>query len=313
VQQLAALMQRSYRGQDSTIVQEKLVPPAVAQLREFIWVFSPISFRKSEQDEKVAPAVRQIEATIIYFVKALALSILFLSCSLDAGWHDRKAEGWAWYEDKPQKETVKESRETRETSETALERLSTIKKDLEEKLAIAVLEPSEENIEAYMEEQRKWFDQSSKFSKTWSKLLLLRPDLDPTATQFPVSQYGSQLQKRLSAEDTKNLILNLAKDNGLFFFYEGNSKVSQAFAKVIREFSKRYSWEIVPISVDGTLLEGFPDSKLDNGISNQFGITVFPALFVINPSSKTATPISYGLVSLDQIESNFTLQFKERE
>ena len=84
---------------------------------------------------------------------------------------------------------------------------------------------------------------------------------------------------------------------------------AQALALVIREFSLKYHLEVVAISVDEVLLEIFPESKLDNGVSQQFAIEIFPALYLINPKTKYALPIAYRLVSVDQIERNITLQF----
>ena len=160
-----------------------------------------------------------------------------------------------------------------------------------------------------MTEQHKWLSQSAKFAHTWSKVLLQNPEIDYTITERPTTHYGIQLHKELEAEKHRNLIHNLSKENGFFFFYEGKSRISQALALVVREFALKYHLEVVAISVDEVLLEIFPESKLDNGVSQQFAIEIFPALYLINPKTKSALPVAYGLVSVDQIERNIALQF----
>lgn len=238
-------------------------------------------------------------------------SLLLLLCALPSpafcGWIERKAEGWAWYED-PEKLKKEEIQKPSSPNEE----FSAAKKDLEEKLAKALLEPTHENVMTYMQEQQRWLDQSTEFAKVWSRLLLLHPYLDNT-TRVPVSQYGLQAYKQSIQEQKEALISGLAKENGLFFFYEGENLASKVFAEVVKEFSKKYGWNVLAISVDGTYLKEFAESKLDNGISEKFGITVFPALVLINPKEEFIAPVSFGLTSLDKIEQNLFIQFSERE
>ncbi len=60
-------------------------------------------------------------------------------------------------------------------------------------------------------------------------------------------------------------------------------------------------------------LEDFPNSKMNNGIIERFDIQALPSIFIVNPEEKTAIPIAYGLVSVDQIEENILRQFKHLE
>lgn len=242
-------------------------------------------------------------------MKPLIFISLFLFVSqTHSQWLERKAEGWAWYEDRLKEQAL--SKPVEQPQVSAQDKIISIRKELEEKLAVALLHPSEENLATYMEEQRQWIEQSARFSHAWAKLLLRRPDLD-TTIENPDSQYGIQLKKKLALEHTNNLIASLADEHGLFFFYEGDSKISQALTKIVKAFSSKHGWEVIPISTDGVLLPEFRNSKLDNGITKQFEIDIFPALFVINPSNKTAVPVAFGLVSVDQIEENIVMQFQE--
>lgn len=237
----------------------------------------------------------------------LAILMLCMCASLFGNnWLERKAEGWAWYEDKESKETVniQPSKE-----QTASEKLALAKKSLEDKLAEALITPTEENIHSYIVEQHRWLEQSSRFSDIWARTILKHPELDPAATYYPVSQYGIQLRKEINYDKRLTLISDLSKENGLFFFYEGHSKISQAFAKVVKEFVKKHHWQVIAISVDGVVSDNFTNSKIDNGIAKSLQIKTFPCLFIINPSTKEATPISYGLSSLDRLEQNITMQF----
>lgn len=238
-------------------------------------------------------------------VMVVVLQASFVYGSAEATWIDRKAEGWAWYENKvEQKARIERSQEIK----TAQMQISEAKMLLEMKLAEAMIDPTEQNVMEYMVEQKKWLHQSASFARVWGKVLLQNPELDHT-TSSPVTQYGIQLKNEIENENIQLLIGNLAKEHGLFFFYEGKCKISQGLAKVVQLFANKYSWNVVAVSIDGTILPEFQNSRLDNGISKQMGISVLPALFIVNPTEKVATPVAYGFVSVDQIEERIMLQF----
>jgi len=242
-----------------------------------------------------------------------------LTFNLQANWLERKAEGWAWYEDReikqPKNEKIAQKEEKEispEVTLTAVEETHLIKKELEEKLARAVLTPNVENVAAYMYEQKKWVDQSADFSKIWTKVLLQQPELDTTISA-PVSQYGIQVQKQLQSDNKTHLIQSLVKNYGLFFFYEGKNKRSQAFAQVVQAFAEKYNWQVIAVASDHVLIEGFTNNQSDNGIVRQLGIEIYPSLFLVQPNKSQIIPIAFGLVSLDQIEKNIEVQFLTQE
>src|SRR5215211_345961 len=155
---------------------------------------------------------------IHYFSPFSLFGLAFLfQFPLAGEWIERKAEGWAWYEDahKKTKQEIEATPMKEINSEmsipqlippsfSAAEKAAQIRKDVEEKLAQAVLEPTEENIENYMREQQKWINQSVRFSSTWAKVLLQQPNLDAT-NEFPVSQYGIQLYKQIEQDKRADL------------------------------------------------------------------------------------------------------------
>jgi conjugal transfer pilus assembly protein TraF len=65
--------------------------------------------------------------------------------------------------------------------------------------------------------------------------------------------------------------------------------------------------------VDGTLLKSFEDNREDNGIAQRLGLTIFPALVLIDPKKDLVLPVSFGLASIDQIENNIFLQLEEEK
>lgn len=225
-------------------------------------------------------------------------------------WLDRKAEGWAWYEDREVVETEENKEESLITHKKAKEYLKEVREELEEKLAQSVVDPTHENVRAYMELQQKWINQSAYFSQAWSQVLLENPKLDSTI-ENPVSQYGIQIKKKIEREKRKKLISTIAKKTGLFFFYEGSNTMSQAMSQVVSRLEKDYNWSVITISVDKIILSDRPQSRFDNGITTKMGVTVYPSLYLVSPVDATVTPIAYGFLTTDQIENNIENQHKK--
>lgn len=248
----------------------------------------------------------------------LFISLFYFSQnSVDAGWLDRKAEGWFWYEDRQKQiEKIEQSPSPLTVPDvnppiplTATMEMEAIRKEIEESLNRAILDPSKENVMTYMTMQKQWIDQSAQFSQQWVKNLLTYPNLDARVMDAPVTQYGVQVHKQLAREEKERKIQALTETHGLFFFYEGNNKLSQAFSFVVKEFSKKYSWQVIGISCDGILIPGFEANHIDQGLVQRLGIENFPSLFLIDPNQRKHFPIAFGLASTDQIEKNIELQW----
>jgi len=80
------------------------------------------------------------------------LLVMFCIHPLFADWQDRKAEGWAWYEDRKEEQCQEKEREQ---SLTESAQIQEIRRELKEKLSKALLNPTNENVLAYMQEQKK--------------------------------------------------------------------------------------------------------------------------------------------------------------
>lgn len=242
-------------------------------------------------------------------IKITLLLCLVVPQLLHAGWHDRRCEGWAYYEEKVvpvDKEKVTSAKE-----KSPSERLEERRKEIEDQLALALLEPTEDNLYNYIELQRKCINQASDFSKVWAKVVLENPNLDYSISGTPVSSYGTKFHHNQKVALQKEIILELSKTYGLLCFYEGKSEASKELAKVIHLFSERYDWIIQPVSVDGIMIEEFPGSIKDHGLTKQLNVGHYPAIYVLNPKTRDFKPIGFGLVSVDMIETNIVLQFKE--
>lgn len=240
----------------------------------------------------------------------IVLMIAISLNSLTAGWHDRKAEGWAWYEDRVPPKEQKVNREP--SCSDPVEEIEAIQKTLEEKKALAILEPTEEHILDYIREQNKWTSQSHKFANVWISTILKHPELDFTLEGVPVSQYGQKIYRQIQKEERNALISSLSEKYALLFLYEGKNPASKEIAKAVSLFSKRYSWVVSHVSVDGVICEDMPNSTVNTGLKEKMGISIFPTIAVVCPDADEVIPIGYGFVSVDMIESNIEKLFSKK-
>jgi conjugal transfer pilus assembly protein TraF len=241
----------------------------------------------------------------------LFLFFLTTSYSLSAGWHDRRAEGWAWHEDRfPPKEEIPTPEPTQNPD--PISRLEEIKQSLEEKKALAILEPTPEHIESYIREQNKWLNHSHDFARNWTEIVLKHPELDFTLQGVPVSQYGQRFYREQKKELRTEFINNLSQRYALLFLYEGSNPASPEVAKAVSIFSRRYNWTLATVSVDGTLCEEFPDSIVNTGLKKKLDLTIYPAVALVCPETNEVIPVAYGFVSVDKIEDNMERMFKEK-
>jgi conjugal transfer pilus assembly protein TraF len=221
------------------------------------------------------------------------------------------AKGWHWYEAMPVEDEQKEDEKKPEQissepskqhqKKTPSEVVASYRKQLENLLAKAWIEPTPQNILNYQRMQKDLVDRSKVFSDVWMETVFLNPSLDNTIAN-PVNQKARHIQLDLEKKQTVDTIKNLSQEYGLFFFFSSNCEFCHQFAPIVKQFSEKYGWEVLPITLDGGSLEGFPNAQRDNGLFAQWNTEVLPALFAVNPNTGHVIPIAFGLTGIDQME-----------
>ena len=222
---------------------------------------------------------------------------LLIPKALALTYYEEHAEGWHWYKNLIEEEKEgKEQKASKLQSQDPVKELAAFKKSIEKALAAAILRPTDENVAKYISLQNRLGNQASLFSDVWQRVLLNNPNLDYSLIH-PTNSLGKQVDLDLKRAKEDAAIAKLAKESGLFFFYSSNCAYCRKFAPILKEFAEIHKLTVIPISIDGTFLPEFPNSKLDKGHAAKFNVTVFPSLFAVNPYTGKAYPVSYGLSS----------------
>ncbi len=239
----------------------------------------------------------------IYWSSSLVFFPVFLSGS--SSWYDQKLQGWYYFEDLERKE----EEATQITPEDAETLLDAQKKHLHQLLSLALIQPTSENVEKYIREQKQLLNQSNRFAETWGKVLLQHPLLgDFLAT--PTTNYGVLAMKELELKKKKTILEHLSTQYFLLFFFRGNDPLAEAVAEVVKLFASTNGWKYKAVSLDGKGIPSLAVFEPDQGLSTKVGAQTSPSLYIVDPTHNWVFPVGAGLVSVSEIEQNIITQLE---
>ncbi len=220
-------------------------------------------------------------------------------------WTDSQ-RGWHFYED-PEPEPVEQplpkaapgQAEPQKPPEIA--QFEHLQKTLEEYRNVAIINPSEANVRRYMELEARIVNQASLFADVAQRVAWATPELDPTLHGRPVNAKALEVFEQGQLEARSRSVAALAKDHVLFFFFRSDCPYCHAFAPTLAAFQARHGITVVPISVDGGGIPGFPNPRRDNGIARTLHVTQVPAVFLAQPFTGKISPIGFGVLSESQL------------
>jgi len=193
--------------------------------------------------------------------------------------------------------------------QSAVDRMTAITRHLDELKAKAILEPSEENVIAYVRFQREQLDRASTFSDVWQRALWQNPDIDYTL-QRPVSTVGKRAWLDNRKADRDAVLTNLGQRYGLFYFFAQSCGACELFAPILRSVTDSHRMAVMAVSMDGGPSREFPNYVVDSGQRARMGVpgNETPALVLFDTATRRTIPIGYGILSADEIMDRiFTL------
>ncbi len=182
------------------------------------------------------------------------------------------------------------------------ERMATIAKQLENLKARAILDPSEENVIAYVRLQREQLDRASVFADTWQRALWQNPDIDYTL-QRPVSTVAKRAWSDNRTADRDEVLTHLAQRYGMFYFFAQSCGACEIFAPILRSVADSHGLAVMAVSMDGGPSRTFPNYVVDSGQRARMGVpgNATPALVLFDTATRKAVPIGFGILSADEI------------
>jgi len=214
----------------------------------------------------------------------------------------RQQEGWFWYQDPlfspPSPASAAKSKDARPNE---LIEFEAMQKRLDDLKRIAVVNPSDANMRAYMGYQRFVMDKSAFFADSWQRLVWKTPELDYSLSGRPTNSFAIDAFDTGVRDKQRSAIQALARTHGLFFIFRSDCPYCHKFAPVLKRFEQKYGLTVFPVSLDGGSLPEYPSAMTDNGIAAKLEVSVVPAVFLAVPGSGEITPIGYGVMAEEEL------------
>lgn len=239
------------------------------------------------------------------FVLFLGMGFINFAVYAETPIEPSKPQGWHWY-DAPSKD------EAEEDPVDPLEQMQIENENIKRALYTARKNPTKENVKQYIEMQNNVTKEAKAFSTTWQEVLLENPQLN-YAIKHPTNNYARMIEEDEMRKREEAAIHRLAKISGLFFFYRSTCAYCRAFAPTVKQFAAMYGITVIPITTDGVSLPEFPNSHIDQGQAELFGVKVEPALFIVNPYTNEKITLTNGLISLADLKSRIVELAAQRE
>ncbi len=244
------------------------------------------------------------------FVFLLTLTLpIVVGAESSNQWFERHTEGWFWYEDPPVEEETEAPVEEAQIPQTSFvpdvfnpkAELEAFQKKLENAQALAIMRPTHENVISYLYLQKQAMDNSQRFSEMWQRVVWLTPELDHTQVR-PTNPKAVHAYYDTRNANRKETLQQIAQEHGLFYFFRQSCPYCQKFSPILKSFATRYGFHVTAISLDGGISPGFPNPRIDNGTARRLGVTTVPAVYLVQPNTRSIQPVSFGLLGPSELE-----------
>lgn len=230
----------------------------------------------------------------------------------DAFYCGERRLGYWFYCARPKRAEPREQRSPRQ-AHSATAQLEAITAELRELKARAIIEPTPQNVTAYIRFQREQLDRASLFSDVWQRAIWQDPGLDYTLER-PVGTLAKRQWQDARAAERDTIMAHLSDRYGLFYFFAQTCGACEVMSPIVKAVADRWQLTVRAISTDGGPSRHFPNYTVENGQRPRMGLEpkITPALVLWDSEAKRAIPIGYGVLSADELQDRiFLLTSKE--
>ena len=188
------------------------------------------------------------------------------------------------------------------SAQSATERIVAMRKALEEARAEAILNPTTENVTAYLRLQQETLQRAAVFSDAFRRTVWATPELDYTLRR-PVGALAKRVWSDQRREARDAALAGLGERYGLIYLGHAGCAGCKVFGPLLRAFAARHGLDVLAVSLTGAALEGWPEAVADNGRAARLGLgnAPVPALVLFDTATKRVLPVGFGVMAEDQM------------
>jgi conjugal transfer pilus assembly protein TraF len=213
----------------------------------------------------------------------------------------RNSEGWFWYRDPPEVRRPPKASPVPQTRPRELVEFEAMQKRLDDLKRVAVMNPTEANLLAYMRYQRMVMNKSEVFADRWQRLVWTVPELDYGLSGRPTNSMAVAAFDEDQRERQAQAVRALSASHGLLFIFRSDCPYCHRFAPILKRFEQEFGMLVFPVSLDGGGLPEYPNPQLDNGVAARLNASVVPALYLTAPSRREIRPVGFGVMALSDL------------
>ena len=213
----------------------------------------------------------------------------------------RNQEGWFWYREPPPPVSKSPRPPAPAQRPSELARFEAMQKRLDDLKRVAVMNPTEANLLAYMRYQRMVMNKSEAFAEHWQRLVWTVPELDYGLSGRPTNSMAVAAFDEAQRERQAQAVRALSATHGLLFIFRSDCPYCHRFAPILKRFEQEFGMLVFPVSLDGGGLPEYPSPQLDNGIAARLNAAVVPALYLTTPSKREIRPVGFGVMALSDL------------
>jgi conjugal transfer pilus assembly protein TraF len=235
----------------------------------------------------------------------------------DSQWIRNHAEGWFWRDLdpevlEPEKIEEEESKPAMVNADSLypsmndpltdpLVTLEALQKAVEQSKARAVLQPTNENLMNWIKVQNELLKKNTLFADNWQRLVWRNPEYDYNQVR-PSNPVALKAYSQSYKMDRREALSEISKEYGLYFVIAESCPYCHEMAPYLKRFAENYGFTVITVSVDGGSVPEFPDAMYSPEFAERLGVKITPAIILAKPSEGVIEPISYGFVSLKELE-----------
>lgn len=213
----------------------------------------------------------------------------------------RHREGWFWYRDPPAPPTPPKPVPKSDPPPRELVDFEAMQKRLDELKRVAVMNPSDTNLLAYMRYQRHVMNKSQVFAERWQRLVWTVPDVDYAMSGRPTNAMAIAAYDEQQRDRQGQAVRALAKTHTLLFIFRSDCPYCHRLAPILKRFEQAYGMTVFPVSLDGRGLPEYPNPQADNGVAARLNASVVPALYLTTPARREIQPVGFGVMALTDL------------
>lgn len=187
------------------------------------------------------------------------------------------------------------------------ETVEELKAEAQRRLNVAVMDPSEANLKAYLVINTLMLEKSNLFAKRWQETLWANPAYDHTVVH-PNANFAQVALKNEAKSEKQNILKQLSSQAGLVILVQPGCSFCNLMAPVVSRLQEDTGISALAITIKGGVPQEWPDAKPDNGIVKRLMTlsgsvpTVTPAVFLVSRDGQSAELIASGALSLEDLQ-----------